>query len=44
MNSRRKRMTTNKKVQCKHCRDEMFCKLQEEGCDGYIEDCPDYET
>ena len=34
------------KGHCKHCRDNMYCKLQEEGCNGDGEemfDCPDFE-
>lgn len=33
----------NKITQCKNCRDEMFCVIHEEVCNGYVADCPDYE-
>jgi hypothetical protein len=39
-------MSVKKKGHCKHCRDFMFCKIHEEGCNGNGEemiDCTDYE-
>ena len=35
----------SKRMHCKHCRDNMWCKLQEEGCNGdgkEMVDCLDY--
>lgn len=25
--------------QCKHCKDEIYCTIFEECCNGYLEDC-----
>lgn len=33
----------SKLSQCKYCKDEICCTIHEEGCNGYVADCPEYE-